>query len=135
MGQEIAFLADHILDDLRMIPRAYVLLDRIAANADGCLLARENLPPALACAWDSLMRSAIAFCERLAARFHGEVVEGDFDGLDLRDVVFDDADIERIKVFAYDSAHADFAAEALDIVRQCRHIQVLLQTEELRAAA
>jgi hypothetical protein len=37
--------------------------------------------------------------------------------------------------FARDPASASVAPEALDIVRQCRHIQALLHTEGLRAAA
>ncbi|MBB4198204.1 hypothetical protein GGD83_001997 [Rhodoblastus sphagnicola] len=131
----IVYLADYILDDLRMIPRACDLLDRISANADAYFLDRNTLPPALACAWEPLVRAAVDFCERLAARYNGVVIEQDYVGLDLCDVVFDDDEISTLKIFACDPACARVAPEALDIVRQCRHIQVLLHTENARAAA
>jgi len=131
----IVYLADYILDDLRMIPRACDLLDRISANADAYFQARKNLPPALAGAWEPLVRAAVEFCERLAARYNGVVIEQDFVGLDLRDVIFDEEEIATLKMFARDPACAAVAPEALDIVRQCRHIQVLLHAEDSRAAA
>jgi len=131
----IIHLADYILDDLRMIPRACDLLDRISANADSFFMERETLPPALGCAWEPLVRAAVDFCERLAARYNGVVLEDDFCSLDLLDVVFDDDDIATLKMFARDPACAAVAPEALDIVRQCRHIQVLLHGETDRAAA
>jgi hypothetical protein len=132
---KIVFLADRILDDLRMIPRAFDLLERIAANADAFILSRDSFPGELSHVWGPLMRAAIAFCERLAARYGGVVIEEDFGDLDIRDVVFDDLDIARLKLFALDPSFATVAPEALDIVRQCRHIQVLLHFEELRVAA
>lgn len=132
---KINFLADHILYDLRMIPRAYVLLDRIAANAEAFSIASDGFSPTFSVAWKPLMVAAIAFCERLAARVDGIVIEEAFDDLDLRDVDFDDDDIETLKLFALDPAYAAIAPGALDIVRQCRHIQVLVYTEDLRVAA
>ena len=131
----IVHLADYILDDLRMVPRACDLLDRISANADAFFMERETLPPALGCAWEPLVRSAVDFCERLAARYNGVVLEDDFQNLDLLDVVFDDDDIATLKIFARDPACGSVAPEALDVVRQCRHIQVLLHAENTRAAA
>jgi hypothetical protein len=131
----IVHLADYILGDLRMIPRACDLLDRISANADAFFDERETLPPALGCAWEPLVRAAVDFCERLAARYNGVVLEDDFENLDLLDVAFDDEDIAILKIFARDPACARVAPEALDIVRQCRHIQALLHAENARAAA
>ncbi len=131
---KVAFLADKILDDLRMIPRAYALLDRIVANAEA-VDATEDVPAGLAAAWRPLMISAIAFCERLATRIDGVVIETDFDGVDLCDITFDDADIAALKLFARDPHYAAIAPEALDIVRQCRHIQALLYVEEIGVAA
>jgi hypothetical protein len=131
----IVHLADYILDDLRMVPRACDLLDRISANADAFFMERKTLSPALGCAWEPLIRSAVDFCERLAARYNGVVLEDDFQDIDLLDVVFDDEDIATLKVFARDPSCARVAPEALDIVRQCRHIQVLLHAENARAAA
>ncbi len=132
---KIVFLADRILNDLHMIPRACKLLERITVNAEAFSIAKESFPAALSSAWEPLIRAAIAFCERLAARQNGVVVEKEFADLDLRDVVFDDNDIASIKLFARDSQFATVAPEALDIVRQCRHLQVLLHTQDLRAAA
>ena len=134
-GHKIVYLADRILDDLRMIPRAFDLLERIAANADAFDSAREGFPKELTRTWGPLMRAAIAFCERLAARYGGVVIEEDFGDLDILDVIFDDDDIAILKLFALDPAYATVAPEALDIVRQCRHIQVLLHVEERRFAA
>jgi hypothetical protein len=131
----IVYLADYILDDLRMIPRACDLLDRVSANADAFFNARKTLPAGLGCVWEALVLSAVEFCERLASRYNGVVLDDDFNDLDLRDVVFDDEDIAKLKFFARDPACASVAPEALDIVRQCRHIQALLQVEERRAAA
>ncbi|MCW2283082.1 hypothetical protein M2323_000771 [Rhodoblastus acidophilus] len=135
MSGRIVHLADYILDDLRMIPRACDLLDRVSANADAFYGERDTLPPALGCAWEPLMRAAVDFCERLAARYNGLVLEEDFEDLDLLDVVFDDEDIAVLKIFARDPACARVAPDALDIVRQCRHIQALLHAENARAAA
>jgi hypothetical protein len=133
--RKIVVLTDYILDDLRMIPRALELLERIAANADACFLARGMIPPALSCAWRPLILACVAFCERLATRFHGDVIEKAFVDLDLRDVAFDDEALEMLKVFARDPSCAAVAGEALDIVLQCRHIQTLLRLENLSAAA
>lgn len=132
---EIVHLADYLLDDLRMFPRACDLLDRISANADAFFLARKNLPRAFVCAWEPLVRAAVDFCEGLAARFHEVALEEDFAGLGLSDVVFEDEAMEMLKAFARDPACARVAPEALDIVRQCRHIQALLRLEDMRAAA
>jgi hypothetical protein len=132
---KIVFLADRILDDLRMIPRTHALLDRITANAVAYRIAKKSLPAPLHRVWERLIPAAIAFCERLAARYNGVVVEEDFRGIDPCDVVFDDDDIATLKFFALDPQCVSVAPEALDIVRQCRHIQVLLYTDELRIAA
>jgi hypothetical protein len=132
---KIVFLAGRILDDLRMIPRAYALLDRITANARAYCIAKKSLPAPLHRAWERLIPSAIAFCERMAKRQSGTVMEGDFRGIDPRDADFDDKDIATLKLFAIDPTCASVAPEALDIVRQCRHIQVLMYAEEFRVAA
>jgi hypothetical protein len=132
---KVTYLAERILDDLRMIPRAYALLDRIVANAEAVDAAGDTLPAGLSGAWRRLMHAAIAFCERLAARHDGVVIEEDFAGLDLCNITFDDADIAALKLFASDPQYAATAPEALDIIRQCRHIQALLYAEDLRVAA
>jgi hypothetical protein len=132
---EVAFLAERILDDLRMIPRAYALLDRLIANAERVNAAPETVPAKLLATWRRLTLAAIAFCERLATRHGGVVIEEEFHGLDLCDVIFDDADIAALKLFTADPHHGAIAAEALDIIRQCRHIQALLYVEELNVAA
>lgn len=132
---KVVFLADRILEDLRMIPRAYALLDRIIANAEAIGAAIEAVPADSMATWRTLTLAAIAFCERLATRHDGVVIEEDFAGLDLCEVIFDDADIDKLKLFAAHQHHALIAMEALDIVRQCRHIQALLYVEELNVAA
>jgi hypothetical protein len=136
IGQtKIVFLADRILNDLRMITRAYALLDRVTANAGAYCIAKKSLPAPLICAWERLIPAAIAFCERMAARYNGVVLKEDFRVIGLRDVDFDDRDIETLKLFALEPRCSTVAPEALDIVRQCRHIHVLLHTEGLRIAA
>jgi hypothetical protein len=132
---KIVFLANSLLDDLRMIPRALDLLERIAKNADALLLVRRASPSALVCAWKPLICASVAFCERLAARVRGVVIEADFASLDLRDVAFDESALEALHAFARDPAWSAFAQEALDIALQCRHIQTLLREESLSAAA
>ena len=63
------------------------------------------------------------------------MIEEAFVDLDLRDVAFDDEALEMLKVFARNPSCAAVAEEALDIARQCRHIQTLLRLENLTAAA
>lgn len=132
---KLVFLADRILDDRRMIPRAYDLLERIAADAEAFAEGKHNRPKDLACAWGRLIRAAIAFCERLATRVDGVVLEEDFAEIDLRDVVFRVDDMATLKIFARKPKYAAVARSALDIVRQCRHIQALVHSESLSLAA
>jgi hypothetical protein len=133
---KIVFLVDRLLDDLRMLPRARKLLERITANAEAFgAFGDKSFMGSFSGAWRPLIEAAIAFCERLAVRHNGIVLEVDFAGLDLRDVVFDDDHIAKLKLFAGDPQYAAVAPEALDIVRQCRHIQVLLHVDDMRVAA
>jgi len=132
---EVAFLAERILDDLRMIPRAYALLDRLIANAGARQRRARNRPRKIA----GDVAEADARRHRLL-RAAGHAPwrrrhRGGISRLDLCDVIFDDADIAALKLFTADPHHGAIAAEALDIIRQCRHIQALLYVEELNVAA
>jgi hypothetical protein len=122
---KIIFLADRILDDLRMIPRTRALLDRITANAGAYCIAKKSLPAPLHCAWERLTPAAVAFCQRLASRYNRVVTDEDFRSIDPCGVVFDDKDIATLKLFLRDPRCSSVTPEAFDIVRQCRHIQVL----------
>ncbi len=129
-------LANRLLDDFRMIPRAHDLLERIEANAAALgELAASSVTDELCLAWEPLALASIAFCERLATRYDGVVLEQAFNDLDLTDVVFDDGDMAVLKQCARDPASASLVRELLEIVRQCRHIQELLRAEEQLAAA